>query len=61
LFDGYQSVLARIVARVQRLLTRRGLAPGNADMGRADPAVEECPVLVGISSGSIQGRVARSR
>ena len=54
-------MLARIVARVQRLLTRRGLAPGNADMGRADPAVEECPVLVGISSGSIQGRVARSR
>ena len=54
-------MLARIVARVQRLLTRRGLAPGDADMGRADPAVEECPVLAGITSASIQGaRCARA-
>jgi hypothetical protein len=50
--------LARIVARVQRLLERRGLAPGDADMCRADPAVEEFPVLAGISSASIQGRIA---
>jgi hypothetical protein len=51
-------VLARIAARVQRLLTRRGLAPGDADMSRADPAIEESPVLAGISSASIQGRIA---
>jgi hypothetical protein len=51
-------VLARIVARVQRLLTRRGLAPGDADMGRADPSVEDSPVLAGISRASIQGRIA---
>lgn len=51
-------MLARIVARVQRSLTRRGLAPGDADMGRADPAGEEFPVLAGISSAPIQGRVA---
>jgi hypothetical protein len=51
-------VLARIATRVQRLLKRRGLDPGDADMCRADPVVEEFPVLAGISSASIQGRAA---
>src|SRR5262249_3177280 len=51
-------VLARIAARVQRLLKRRELDPGDADMCRADPAIEESPVLAGISSASIQGRIA---
>src|SRR5262249_34010115 len=54
-------VLARIAARVQRLLKRRGLDPGDADMSQADPVVEESPVLAGISGASIQGRIALGR
>ena len=34
-------VLARITARVQQLLQRRGLDPGQADEAQADPVVEE--------------------
>jgi hypothetical protein len=45
-------VLARIAVRVQRLLRRRGLDPGDADLSQADPVVEESPVLAGISSAS---------
>lgn len=51
-------VLARIATRVQRLLKRRGFDPGDADVLQADPVVEECPELAGISSASIQGRIA---
>jgi putative transposase len=51
-------VVKRIAARVQRLLKRRGLDPGDADLVRADPVVEESPALAGISSASIQGRIA---
>ena len=51
-------VLARIAARVLRLLRRRGLDPGDADLFQADPVVEESPALAGISSASIQGRIA---
>lgn len=51
-------VLARIAARVQRLLKRRGLDPGDADLVRSDPVVEESPTLAGINSASIQGRIA---
>jgi hypothetical protein len=51
-------VLARVAARVQRLLKRRGLDPDDADMCRVDPVVEESPVLAGIGSASIQGRIA---
>jgi hypothetical protein len=51
-------VLARIAARVQRLLTRRGLDPATADVVRADPVAEASPVLAGISRASIQGRIA---
>jgi hypothetical protein len=51
-------VLARIAARVQRLLERRGLDPGEAEVFQADPVVEESPALAGISSASIQGRIA---
>jgi hypothetical protein len=54
-------VLARIATRVQRLLKRRRLDPDDADMGQADPVVEESPVLAGISSASIQGRIALGR
>ncbi len=52
------AVLARIAARVQRLLRRRGVDPGDADVVQADPVVEESPALAGISSASIQGRIA---
>jgi hypothetical protein len=51
-------VLARITTRVQRLLERRGLDPGDADGVQADPVVDESPALAGISSASIQGRIA---
>ena len=51
-------VLARIATRVQRLLKRRGLDTGDAGVFQADPVVEESPVLAGISSASIQGRIA---
>jgi hypothetical protein len=51
-------VLARISARVQRLLERRGLDPGDGDGLQTDPAVEESRALTGISSASIQGRIA---
>jgi Putative transposase/Transposase zinc-binding domain len=51
-------VLERIATRVQRLLTRRGLDPGDADLVRADPVAEESPTLAGINSASIQGRIA---
>lgn len=51
-------VLARIAARVQGLLKRRGFDPDDADLCQADPVVEGSPVLAGISSASIQGRIA---
>jgi Putative transposase len=56
--DEVGSVLARIVARVQRLLRRRGLDPGEADVGQADPVTEESAALAGLSSASVQGRIA---
>jgi hypothetical protein len=52
-------VLARIAARVQRLLKRRGLDPGDAGGLHADPVVEESSALAGISSASIKGRPPR--
>jgi hypothetical protein len=51
-------VLARIATRVQRLLERRGPDPSGADPSPLDPVVEESAALAGISSASIQGRVA---
>jgi hypothetical protein len=51
-------VPARIATRVQRLLARRGLDPGDGDGLQADPVVEESPALAGIGSASIQGRIA---
>jgi hypothetical protein len=52
------TVLARIAARVQRLLKRCRRDPSDADLSPPDPVVEESPVLAGISSASIQGRIA---
>jgi hypothetical protein len=51
-------VLARVATRVQRLLERRGLDPGDADTTQVDPVLDESLALAGISSASIQGRIA---
>jgi hypothetical protein len=51
-------VLERMAARVQQLLKGRGLDASDADLVRADPVVDESPALAGISSASIQGRIA---
>jgi len=51
-------VLARIAARVQRLLERRGLNPSDADPSQRDPVVEESAALARMNSTSIQGRIA---
>src|SRR2546425_2990356 len=56
--DEVGGVLARIAARVQRLLRRRGLDPWEADGVQADPLIDESPALAGISSASVQGRIA---
>jgi hypothetical protein len=49
-------LLATIYRRVRRLLARRGL---DADHGAdIDPLAKESPALTGISSASIQGRIA---
>ena len=52
------AALATIRHRVQRLLVRRGLAPGDDATGPADPLADESPVLAGIVGASVQGRVA---
>src|SRR5256885_16240533 len=49
-------LLATIRRRVLRLLARRGLAV--EDTPDVDPVAEESPALAGISSASIQGRIA---
>jgi hypothetical protein len=51
-------VLATIYARVCRLLRRRGFDASAADLSRPDPVADESPMLAGISSASIQGRIA---
>jgi Putative transposase len=51
------AALATIRYRVQRLLVRHGLQPGD-DAGPADRLADESPVLAGIVGASVQGRVA---
>ena len=51
-------VLATVRHRVRRLLVRRGLEPGDDTTGPVDRLSEESPVLAGIASASVQGRVA---
>ncbi|MBI3629049.1 MAG: transposase zinc-binding domain-containing protein [Candidatus Rokubacteria bacterium] len=51
-------VLATVRHRVRRLLMRRGLEPTDDATGPADRLAEESPVLAGIATASIQGRVA---
>jgi hypothetical protein len=50
--------VATIRRRVQRLLVRHGLEPGDEATGPADPLAEESAVLAGIVGASVQGRVA---
>jgi hypothetical protein len=52
------AALATIRQRVQRLLVRRGLEPGDDATGPADRLVDESPVLAAIVGASVQGRVA---
>jgi hypothetical protein len=52
------AVLATIYVRVCRLLRRQGFDATAADLSRPDPIAEESPLLAGISSASIQGRIA---
>jgi hypothetical protein len=52
------AALATIRHRVQRLLVRRGLEPGDDATGPADRLAEESPLLAGIVRASVQGRVA---
>ena len=52
------AALATIRHRVQRLLGRRGLEPGDDATGPADRLADESPVLAGIVGASVQGRVA---
>jgi hypothetical protein len=51
-------VLRTIHARVCRLLRRRGLDPADHTDGAPDPLAEESPVLAGLASAAVQGRVA---
>jgi hypothetical protein len=51
-------VLATVYVRVCRLLRRQGFDATAADLSRPDPVAEESPMLAGISSASIQGRIA---
>ena len=50
-------VLATVRARVGQLLARRELEPED-DHTPADPLTETSPVLAGLVSASVQGRVA---
>jgi len=52
------AALATIHQRVQRLLVRRGLEPGDDAQGPADRLAEESLVLAGIVGALVQGRVA---
>jgi hypothetical protein len=52
------AVLATIYVRVSRLLRRRGFDSTAADLSRPDQIAEESPMLAGIISASIQGRIA---
>lgn len=58
--DEVARLLATIRRRVLRLLRRRGLAR-DEDLTPPDPLAEESLALAGISSASIQGRIALGR
>jgi len=56
--DEVAEVLTAVRQRIRRLLVRRGLALGDAETGPADRLADEFPVMAGIASASVQGRVA---
>jgi hypothetical protein len=56
--DDVAAVLALIRDRVGRLLRRRGLEPEDDTTGPVDRLAEDAPLLAGIVSASVQGRVA---
>ncbi len=56
--EAVAAILARIRARVGRLLQRRGLAPEDDATGSVDRLGEESPLLAGLVSASVQGRAA---
>ncbi len=56
--DDVAAVLALIRDRVRRLLRRRGLEPEDDPTGPGDRLAEDAPLLAGIVSASVQGRVA---
>src|SRR5262249_44890014 len=56
--DEVGAILARIRARVGRLLRRRELAPEDDATGPVDRLGEEAPLLAGLVGASVQGRVA---
>jgi hypothetical protein len=49
-------LLATIVTRVERLLRRRGLAPGDDASATVDPAAEDAPLLAALSRASVAGQ-----
>jgi hypothetical protein len=51
-------ILSLIRDRIQRLLQRRGLAPEDDATRPVDRLGEESPLLAGLVSASVQGRVA---
>ncbi len=51
-------VLATIRTRIRRLLERRGLETEDAGLTPSDPLAEASLALAGISSASVQGRIA---
>jgi hypothetical protein len=56
-------LLATIRSRVLRLLARRGIDIAGADPTAAadDPVADESPLLAGLSSAAVQGRIALGR
>ncbi len=56
--DDVAEVLATVRHRVQRLLVGLGLEPGDDATGPADRLAADSPLLAGIVSASVQGRVA---
>jgi hypothetical protein len=58
---GWRAVLTvavRVLLGFQRQRGRRGRDPWEADGVQADPLVDESPALAGLSSASVQGRIA---
>ncbi|MPY88766.1 MAG: hypothetical protein GEU99_12660 [Luteitalea sp.] len=53
--DEMEALLVTIARRIERLLARRGLSGTQAELGAADPWVEDAPVLAGFAAASVEG------